>query len=85
GKPAQDKQLALVLSNYPGRPHQIAHAVGLDALASVQTLLADLAGAGFDVEAVELPGDALLRRKLTWDVNEYRAALSGIPLQLQDD
>src|SRR5215831_8334354 len=33
-KPAIEKRLGIVLSNYPGRPHQIAHAVGLDALAS---------------------------------------------------
>ena len=85
GKSAQDKQLALVLSNYPGRPHQIAHAVGLDALASVEALLADLAAAGFDVEPVRSPGDALLRRKLAWDVREYRKALASLPEQLQDD
>ena len=41
-KPAGEKRLAIVLSNYPGRPHQIAHAVGLDALASVEALLSDL-------------------------------------------
>ncbi|TWB88338.1 cobaltochelatase CobN subunit [Bradyrhizobium macuxiense] len=85
GKPAQDKQLALVLSNYPGRPHQIAHAVGLDALASVEALLIDLAAAGFDLEPTASLGDVLLRRKLTWDVAEYRAAISGLPQQLQDD
>ena len=33
-----DKRLAIVLSSYPGRPHQIAHAVGLDALASTEAL-----------------------------------------------
>ncbi|WLB06742.1 cobaltochelatase subunit CobN [Bradyrhizobium elkanii] len=84
-KPAQKKQLALVLSNYPGRPHQIAHAVGLDALASVEALLADLAGAGFDLAPVRSLGDVLLHRRLTWDVAEYRTALSSLPLQLQDD
>ena len=46
--PAAEKRVALVLSNYPGRPHQIAHAVGLDALASVEALVSDLAEAGFD-------------------------------------
>ncbi|WP_431016987.1 cobaltochelatase subunit CobN [Bradyrhizobium pachyrhizi] len=85
GKHAQDKRLALVLSNYPGRPHQIAHAVGLDALASVEALLTDLGAAGFDVEPVASLGDILLRRTLTWNVADYRAALSGLPRQLQDD
>jgi len=84
-KSAGEKRLAIVLSNYPGRPHQIAHAVGLDALASVEALLSDLGEAGFDVEATEVPGDILLREELTWSVAEYRAALSGLPRQLQDD
>ncbi|MBR0714722.1 cobaltochelatase subunit CobN [Bradyrhizobium liaoningense] len=84
-KPAGEKRLAVVLSNYPGRPHQIAHAVGLDALASVEALLADLGEAGFEVEAAEVLGDALLRRQLTWSVADYRAALTRLPRQLQDD
>lgn len=84
-KSAGEKRLAIVLSNYPGRPHQIAHAVGLDALASVEALLSDLDEAGFDVKATEVLGDILLREELTWSVPEYRAALSGLPRQLQDD
>jgi cobaltochelatase CobN len=81
--PAPDKRLAVVLSSYPGRPHQIAHAVGLDALASVETLLNDLSEAGFDVEA----GDALVRalgeRALTWSIGDYRTALSTLSPCLQ--
>ncbi|MGQ0683099.1 cobaltochelatase subunit CobN [Bradyrhizobium sp.] len=84
-KPADEKRPAIVLSNYPGRPHQIAHAVGLDALASVEALLSDLGEAGFDVEAAEALGDVLLREQLTWSVAEYRAALSDLSRQLQDD
>ena len=84
-KSAGEKRLAIVLSNYPGRPHQIAHAVGLDALASVEALLSDLGEAGFDVEATEVLGDILLREELTWSVAEYRTALSGLSRQLQDD
>ena len=48
--PARRQEFAIILSSYPGRPHQIAHAVGLDALASTETLLGDLGEAGFDVE-----------------------------------
>ncbi|WGS20365.1 MULTISPECIES: cobaltochelatase subunit CobN [unclassified Bradyrhizobium] len=84
-KPTHEKRLAVVLSNYPGRPHQIAHAVGLDALASVDVLLSDLAVAGFDVEAVESLGEVLRQQKLTWSVADYRASLAGLPRQLQDD
>lgn len=82
---AGEKQLALVLSTYPGRPHQIAHAVGLDALASVEALLSDLAEAGFDVTPVHRLGETLLKQQLTWSVADYRAALSRLPQFLQDD
>lgn len=84
-KPVAEKRLAIVLSNYPGRPHQIAHAVGLDALASVEALLSDLAEAGFDVEPVHALGETLLKQQLTWSVAEYRAALARLPRSLQDD
>ncbi|MHC2589274.1 cobaltochelatase CobN [Bradyrhizobium ottawaense] len=84
-KPAAEKRIAIVLSNYPGRPHQIAHAVGLDALASVEALVSDLAEAGFDVAPVHTLGETLLKRQLTWDVADYRAALSRLPQVLQDD
>jgi cobaltochelatase CobN len=84
-KPAPDKRLAIVLSSYPGRPHQIAHAVGLDAVASVEALLADLDAAGFDVEAAGALGEVLQREKLSWNVADYRAALARLPRELQDD
>jgi cobaltochelatase CobN len=81
--PAQDKRLAVVLSSYPGRPHQIAHAVGLDALASVETLLNDLSEAGFDVAAGDALARALGERALTWSIGDYRAALSTLSPGLQ--
>jgi cobaltochelatase CobN len=86
--PAREKRLAIVLSSYPGRPHQIAHAVGLDALASTEALLGDLRDTGFDVGPVDLPGhdlrkNLLNRNALTWSVAEYRAELSKLPLILQ--
>ncbi|MBW7963149.1 cobaltochelatase subunit CobN [Bradyrhizobium sp. BR 10261] len=83
--PVAEKRLAIVLSNYPGRPHQIAHAVGLDALASVEALVTDLAQAGFDVASVHALGETLLKQKLTWSVADYRAALARLPQILQDD
>jgi cobaltochelatase CobN len=84
-KRASDKKVAMVLSNYPGRPHQIAHAVGLDALASVEALLSDLGSACFDVGAISDLGNVLLRRELTWGVGDYRVELARLPQALQDD
>ena len=82
--PACDKHLALVLSSYPGRPHQIAHAVGLDALASAETLLDDLKEAGFDVETAQSLAHSLGAQSLTWSLNDYRAALGKLPRASQD-
>ncbi|MBT1515885.1 cobaltochelatase subunit CobN [Bradyrhizobium sp. SRL28] len=83
--PAGEKRLAIVLSSYPGRPHQIAHAVGLDALASVETLLSDLHAAGYDVKAAGALGETLLREELTFGVADYRTELAKLPRPLQDD
>ena len=80
---ARDKHLAIVLSSYPGRPHQIAHAVGLDALASVEILLSDLSVAGFDVEAGVTLAQALSEQVLSWSVADYIAALARLPAPLQ--
>lgn len=46
-KPRDRRQIAIVLSDYPGAKGQAAHAVGLDALASLSAILSDLAEAGY--------------------------------------
>ena len=79
--PAADKNVAIVLSTYPGRAYQMAHAVGLDALASTSALLADLATAGFDCAPAPLD----LIQTLSWPLATYRAALALLPQALQDD
>lgn len=80
--PAADKRLALVLSTYPGRADQSAHAVGLDAPASTAALVTALSAAGYRVDP---PGDgaALLAAvetgTVTWPLSAYRAALAALP------
>jgi cobaltochelatase CobN len=81
--PAADRRLALILSTYPGRAHQMAHAVGLDALASTEALLADLAANGYTVtDGARLP--QALTDTLTWPVTAYEAALAALPDPLRD-
>ncbi len=81
--PAADRRLALILSTYPGRAHQMAHAVGLDALASTEALLTDLAANGYTVtEGAPLP--QALTDTLTWPVAAYEAALADLPAPLRD-
>jgi cobaltochelatase CobN len=83
--PARDKRLAIVLSSYPGRPHQIAHAVGLDALASTAALLGDAKAAGYDVEAASALASVLRSGELSWSVSDYRTALARLPRALQEN
>ena len=82
---AAQRKLALVLSTYPGKAHQLAHAVGLDALASVETVLADLAAAGYAVTPAGDLAPALLSDRLSWPLAEYLAALDTLPQSLRED
>ena len=78
-KPAQDRRLALILSTYPGKAHQMAHAVGLDALASAQAMLSDLG----EPDVPDLAA-ALAQQSLGWSLAAYRKALETLPAPLRD-
>ncbi|MEJ6392823.1 cobaltochelatase subunit CobN [Gymnodinialimonas sp. 2305UL16-5] len=79
-----DRRLALVLSTYPGRGWNMAHAVGLDALASAQAILDDLAEAGHDASGT-LNADDLAGARIIWPFAEYKAALAALPETLRRD
>lgn len=79
----QEKRVALVLSTYPGKAHRMAHAVGLDALASAEAMLEDLADAGHIVEP-GLPLEQALTETIAWPLANYRAALETLPEALRD-
>lgn len=78
-----DKQLAMVLSTYPGRDYNLAHAVGLDALASANGILSALAAEGYDVTQTSDLGKRLTFETLSWPIADYRAALASLPEPLQ--
>jgi cobaltochelatase CobN len=82
--PRADRRLALILSTYPGRPDQIAHAVGLDALASSDAVLAALQAQGYGTAPGAALAPDLLEQSLSWDVRDYISALSKLPKTLQD-
>ena len=84
-KPAADRRLALILSTYPGKSYQMAHAVGLDALASAEAMLTDLAAAGYGARAVPDLADRLGQAHLAWPLADYRAALAVLPPALRAD
>lgn len=83
--PNDQKLLAIVASSYPGRPHQLAHAVGLDVIASCDSLARELAARGYklgdDVDTLS----ALHSTELSWTAESYKAALKRIPATLQQD
>lgn len=81
-RPMDKRRLAVILSTYPGRAHQMAHAVGLDAIASTEAVLQDLAQAGYGVTPGAL-GAEDLRQTIPWPVSEYLQALKALPDDLQ--
>ena len=85
--PREQRRLALVLSTYPGRDDQIAHAVGLDAPQSTVETLRRLADAGYAGADIPADGDALLA-KLTgetqhWPLADYLTAYASLPATLR--
>ncbi|WP_417676667.1 cobaltochelatase subunit CobN [Pseudodonghicola sp.] len=79
------KRLAVILSTYPGKAHQLAHAVGLDALASCNAILSGLREAGHDTAPLPNLGPSLMTERLSWPLDAYRKALTTLPQPLQDD
>ena len=76
--PPAQKRVALVLSTYPGARHRMAHAVGLDVLASAEAMLADLAANGWQaVPGIPIEHD--LTQPIHWPLAEYRAELARLP------
>ncbi|MFV0367225.1 MAG: cobaltochelatase subunit CobN [Hyphomicrobiaceae bacterium] len=82
--PADKRRIAIVLSTYPGRDYQMAHAVGLDTLASTEALLDDLAEQGYGVCRPSKPLSALAISTIAWPVSRYLAALEALPVELRD-
>ena len=74
---------AFILSTYPGRPWQMAHAVGLDALASAEAMLLDL---GHIKSELATPLERSLKEEvMSWSLEAYKSALSDLPQSLQAD
>lgn len=78
------RRLAMILSTYPGRRDQIAHAVGLDALASADRILLVLSANGYGTAPGGPLAPALLAETLDWRLDDYRRALISLPHSLRD-
>ena len=84
-KPKINQVPVLVLSTYPGKAWQMAHAVGLDALASTESILSDLQNEGYDTAPAEPIARILPDARVSWSLQDYLAALAELPEQLQTD
>ena len=89
GTARADRRLALVLSDYPGAGGQIAHAVGLDAIASTGEILGLLGAAGYNVGADD-PDDGAIARVLCAGLptaylrlDTYRQLFAELPQAVQ--
>ncbi|CAN7376215.1 cobaltochelatase subunit CobN [Bosea sp. LjRoot9] len=95
-RPAAERKLALVMSDYPARGGRAGFAVGLDTPASVAAISELLAGAGYDVASRHCErndgedGSALMAALTTGPAGftvplpAYRAWLDGIPAAARD-
>lgn len=81
-KAANKKRLGIVLSTYPGKPWQMAHAVGLDALQSTEALLDDLRDQGYRIGRGAPLAEALGHEYVTYDRASYEADLAKLPKSL---
>lgn len=83
--PVAERRLAILLSTYPGKDWQAAHAVGLDGFASTQAILEDLHATGYDTAPRADLSAALIGNHITWPVVAYREALASLPETLRAD
>jgi cobaltochelatase CobN len=84
-----DKRIAIMLSAYPGRDDQMAHAVGLDAPESAVEVLKALCDQGYAIADAPADGAALIDRLKTetvrWPLAHYRGFLAGLDPALVAD
>ena len=83
GKPAAERKLALVMSDYPARGGRAGFAVGLDTPTSVTAIRELLAGAGYEVGSTTsavIPG---LTRDPCWNLHRQGSGMNpGSPWSL---
>ena len=81
--PLKMKKPAVILSTYPGKKWQIAHAVGLDTISSVQEILEYLKFIKKN-ENIDIINN-LNNKTIKWPISSYRKALKNISKKLKDD
>ncbi|WP_419911265.1 cobaltochelatase subunit CobN [Hoeflea sp.] len=93
-RPEADRQVALIMANYPNRDGRLGNGVGLDTPAGTIEALRAMAEAGYNVADLPTDGDALIRYLMagptnaavdareireTLDAADYREFFDGLP------
>lgn len=86
--PRAKQTVALMLSTYPGRADQIAHAVGLDGLESALAIARRMQGDGHAIENLPPDPKSLIARLCSdscvqWPLADYDAAFAALPKALR--
>lgn len=84
----ENRKLAIILSTYPGKSHHMAHAIGLDTIASVEHLLSELKSRGYTTANSTHPDqkleESLQATTISWPVKAYEDALERLPAELRE-
>jgi cobaltochelatase CobN len=86
--PRSERRIAVLLPDYPAAGGRAGYAVGLDVPASIVALLADLAEAGYGVEAAPQSPAELLealeagKAAPAISLQDYRRLLAGLPAEI---
>ncbi|EHS51914.1 cobaltochelatase, CobN subunit [Rhizobium sp. PDO1-076] len=98
--PAKDRNIALILANYPNRDGRLGNGVGLDTPAGTIEVLRALSDAGYGVGELPADGDALITALMAGPTNaahdgrvirevislsDYKAFFESLPKQIQED
>lgn len=87
--PRSERRVGLLLSTYPGRPDQIAHAVGLDGFESALRIVNRLKNDGYGVADTPETARGVVERltepkQISWPLEDYNSAFRQLPQDFQD-
>ena len=80
-KKNEEKRIAIVLSSYPGRDFQLAHALGLDTIKSTKHILGFLGDNGFKFSDPDKFFEKLKSSRIEIPIKLYERLLNLIPLK----
>lgn len=95
GKKREERNIALILSNYPATDGRIANGVGLDTPASTVHMLKEMKKAGYEINDIPQTGDDLIKQlqlettdKTKWgffSLTNYQTYFEKLPVTFKQD